>query len=80
MDKSYLSKFKGKKITFKRDDSSPDIKVKFVESFEDYKIKVSNDRSFITSDIVKYKIDESFYDVKLKKVQSFEDFQVYFEN
>ncbi len=79
MDKSYLSKFKGKKITFKRDDSSPDIKVKFVESFEDYKIKEVGDRSFISSEVIKYKIDESFYDVKLKRVTSFEDFQIYYE-
>ena len=79
MDKAYLSKFKGKKITFKRDNSFPDIKVKFVDSFEDYKIKESADRSFISSDIVKYKIDESFYDVKLKRVTSFEDFQIYYE-
>lgn len=79
MDKSYLAKFKGKKITFKRDDSFPDIKVKFVDSFEDYKVKVSSDRSFITSDVVKYKVDESFYDVKIKKVTGFEDFQIYFE-
>lgn len=79
MDKSVLTKYKGKKITFKRDDSFPDIKVKFVESFEDYKVKVSSDRSFITSDVVKYKIVESFCDVKLKKVTSFEDFQIYFE-
>lgn len=79
MTKSDLAKFKGKKITFKRDDSSPDIKVKFVDSFEDYKIKESGDRSFISSDIVKYKIDDSFYDVKLKKVTSFEDFTIYFE-
>ena len=79
MTKQDLSKFKGKKITFRRDDSSPDIKVKFVDSFEDYKIKVSPDRSFISSEVIKYKEDNSFEDVKLKKVTSFEDFTVYFE-
>jgi hypothetical protein len=79
MRKEDLSRFKGKKITFKQDNSFPDIKVKFVDSFPDYKIKVASDRSFATSDVIKYKEDSSFPDVKLQRVTSFEDFQIWFE-
>ena len=61
------------------DNSFPDIKVKFVDNFPDYKIKVASDRSFIASDVIKYKEDNSFPDVKLQRVTSFEDFQIWFE-
>ncbi len=81
MRKDDLAKYKGKKIVFKRDNSFPDIKIKFVDSFPDYKIKAASDKSFaVSSVIIKYKEDSSFPDVKLQKVTSFQDFEIYFES
>lgn len=79
MNKDDLSKLKGKKVTFKQDNSFPDIKVKFVDNWEDFKVKVSDNKTFISSEIIKYKEDNSFPDVKLKKVTNWEDFEIYFE-
>ena len=38
--KSYLAQFKGQKVTFKVVTSFPDLKVQFVDSFGDYKVKI----------------------------------------
>ncbi|MCQ2193359.1 MAG: hypothetical protein MJZ28_00255 [Paludibacteraceae bacterium] len=79
MRKEDLSKFKGKKVTFKKVSSFPDIKIQFVTSFPDYKIKAADSKSFAVSDVIKYQEVTSFPDVKLQKVTSFEDIQIYFE-
>lgn len=75
--KSYLGSFKGQKVIFKEVKSNPDLKVQFVESFPDYKVKVSNSASFSKATI-KIQIVKSFPDVKIKKVSSFGDLEVYF--
>lgn len=77
MGKSYLDSFKGQKVTFKEVKSSPDLKVQYVESFPDYKVKVSSSPSFSKATI-KIQLVNSFPDVKLKKVTSFGDLEVYF--
>ena len=76
--KSYLAKMRGKKVRFIIVNSGADLKVQFVSSFGDYKVKVSNNSSF-ASETIKIKIVDSFADVKLQKVTSFEDFEAYFD-
>ena len=44
--KGYLASFKGQKVIFKVVNSFPDLKVQFVDSFGDYKVKISDIRSF----------------------------------
>lgn len=44
--KSYLAKMRGKKVRFIIVNSGADLKVQFVSSFGDYKVKVSNNSSF----------------------------------
>lgn len=75
-NKNYLAQFKGQKITFKVVNSCPDLKVKFVDSFADYQVKVSNSSSFSRA-TVKIQIVTSFPDVTIKKVTSFGDFEAY---
>lgn len=77
LGKGYLATLKGKKVTFKVVNSSPDLKVKFVDCFADYKVKVSNSSSF-SKDTIRIQVVTSFPDVKLKKVTSFGDFEAYF--
>ena len=67
--KSYLAKMRGKKVRFIIVNSGADLKVQFVSSFGDYKVKVSNNSSF-ASETIKIKIVDSFADVKLQKVTS----------
>lgn len=74
--KSYLAQFKGQKVTFKVVTSFPDLKVQFVDSFGDYKVKMSNSSSFSKATI-KIQIVTSFPDVKLQKVSSFGDFEAF---
>ncbi len=76
--KGYLATLKGKKVKFKVVNSFPDLKVQFVASFGDYKVKVSNNSSF-ANETIKIQVVNSFPDVKLQKVTSFGDFEAYFE-
>ena len=64
-------------IYFKVVNSFPDLKVQFVDSFADYKVKVSNSPSF-SKETIKIQIVTSFPGVKLQKVTSFGDFEAYF--
>ena len=75
--KSYLARLRVKKVRFIIVSSGADLKVQFVNSFGDYKVKVSNSSAF-ASDTIKIKIVDSFADVKLQKVTSFGDFEAYF--
>ena len=76
--KGYLAMFKGKKVVFKVVNSFPDLKVQFVSSFGDYKVKISESKSFATKTI-KIQVVTSFPDVKLQKVNAFGDFEVYMD-
>ncbi len=76
--KSYLAQFKGKKVTFKVVTSFPDLKVQFVDSFGDYKVKMASN-SLFSKETVEVRIVTSFPDVKLQKVSSFSDFEVYLD-
>ena len=46
LGKGYLATLKNHKVNFKVVSSFPDLKVQFVDSFTDYKVKVSNSSSF----------------------------------
>ena len=46
LGRGYLATLKGKKVTFKVVNSFPDLKVQFVDSFGDYKVKVATNNSF----------------------------------
>ena len=76
--KDQLAKYKGKKITFRKVTSFPDLKVQFVDSFGDYEYKEASNGSF-SDEIIKIQVVTSFPDVKLKKVSAFGDFEIYFE-
>ena len=78
LGKGYLATLKSKKVTFKVVKSCPDLKVQFVDSFADYKVKVSNSKSF-SKETIKIQVVTSFPDVKLQKVTSFGDFEAYFD-
>ncbi|MCR5118670.1 MAG: hypothetical protein K6B44_03500 [Lachnospiraceae bacterium] len=78
-DKSFFESVKGKKIIFKEVTAFPDIKIQYVDSFGDFKIKIADSRSFATGDIIKVQFVTSFPDVKLQKVSSFPDFEVYMD-
>ena len=70
--KNYLDKFKGKKVTFQIVDEFPNLYVKFVDVFGDYKVK--RDPSPLWSEeTIKIQIDERFPDVKLQLVGGGED-------
>lgn len=77
LGKGYLATLKNQKVTFKVVNSFPDLKVQFVDSFADYKVKVSNSSSF-SKETIKIQVVTSFPDVKLQKVTSFGDFEAYF--
>ena len=79
LGKGYLATLKGKKVTFKVVNSSPDLKVQFVDRFADYKVKISNNRSFFNNETIKIQVVTSSPDVKLQKVTSFGDFEAYFD-
>lgn len=76
--KGYLAIFKGQKVIFKVVKSFPDLKVQFVNSFGDYKVKISDSRSF-AKETIKIQIVTSFPDVKLQRVSSFGDFEAYMD-
>lgn len=78
LGKGYLATVKGKKVTFKVVNSFPDLKVQFVDHFGDYKVKVSDSKSF-SKETIKIQIVTSFPDVILEKVKSFGDFEAYIE-
>ena len=78
LGKGYLATIRNKKVTFKVVNYSPDLKVQFVNSCPDYKVKVSSSRSFST-ETIKIQVVSSSPDVKLQKVTSFGDFEAYFE-
>lgn len=76
--KEQLAKYKGRKITFRKVTSFPDLKVQFVDSFPDFEYKEASSSAF-SSEIIKIQEVTSFPDVKLKKVSAFGDFEIYFE-
>lgn len=76
--KNYLAQFKGKKVTFKVVTSFPDLKVQFVDSFGDYKVKIASNNSF-SKETIKIQIVTSFPNVKLQKLSSFGDFENYLD-
>lgn len=78
MNKGYLAIFKGKKVRFRVVDRSPDLKVQFVNYGADYKVKVSNSRSF-SDEVIKIQVVDRCPDVKLQRVTSFGDFDAFFE-
>ncbi|PHI10491.1 hypothetical protein KSU03_00885 [Fusobacterium polymorphum] len=78
LSKGYFATLKGKKVTFKVVNSFPDIKVQFVEAFGDYKVQVSNSKSF-SKETIKIQVVTSFPDVKLQKVKAFRDFEIFVE-
>ena len=49
-----------------------------MDSFGDYKVKISDSRSF-AKETIKIQVVTSFPDVKLQKVKSFGDFEAYME-
>ncbi|MDY5439835.1 MAG: hypothetical protein SPG06_03560 [Eubacteriales bacterium] len=74
--KGYLAIFKGKKVTFQVVNYNEDLKVRFVDFGEDYKVKPSQYKSFST--VIKIKIVNYGEDVKLRKVDWAGDFEAYF--
>ena len=78
LSKGYFATLKGKKVTFKVVNSFPDIKVQFVEAFGDYKVQVSNSKSF-SKETIKIQIVNSFPDVKFQKTNSHADFEAFIE-
>lgn len=78
-DKSFFKSVKGKKIIFKEVTAFPDVKIQYVNSFGDFKIKIADSRSFATGDAIKVQFVTSFPDIKLQKVSAFPDFEVYEE-
>ena len=76
--KGYLAIFKGKKVIFKVVNSYPDLKVQFVDNYGDYKVKISDSRSF-AKETIKIQIVTSHPDVKLQRVSSFGDFEAYMD-
>lgn len=76
MNKTQLSQYKGKKVTFKVVDSFPDLKVQFVSCFGDYRVQLESNNSF-SATIIKIKIVNSFPDVRLQQVSSCGDFKAY---
>ena len=78
-DKNYLTRFKGQKVVFRKLTSFPDLKIQFVDSFGDYKVKITDSKAFANSEIVKVQEVTSFPDVKLQKVNAFGDFELFIE-
>lgn len=78
LSKNYFKTLKGKKVTFKVVNHFGDIKVKFDDTFADYKVKIVNSDSF-SDEIIKVEIVEHFPDVILRKVSWNEDFEVYID-
>lgn len=65
-------------MTFKVVTSFPDLKVQFVDSFGDYKVKIASNNSF-SKETIKIQIVTSFPNVKLQKLSSFGDFETYLD-
>ena len=78
LGKGYLSTVKGKKVIFKVVNSSPDLKVQFVEGYADYKVKIANNRAF-AKETIRIQVVNYGADVKLRKVTAFADFEAYIE-
>ena len=78
-DKSFFENMKGKKIVFKEVSSFPDLKLQFVDSFGDFKVRIAGDKNFATGEVIKVQFVTSFPDVKLQKVTAFPDFEVFFD-
>ena len=78
LGKGYLATVKGKKITFKVVNYSPDLRVQFVNYSADYKVKVATSKSFST-ETIKIQVVDYSPDVKLQKVTYSGDFEAYFE-
>ena len=79
IDKAFFESMKGKKLLFKEVTAFPDIKIQYVDSFGDFKVKIVDSKSFAHGDPVKVQYVTSFPDVKLQKVTSFPDFEIYNE-
>ena len=78
-DKSFFENMKGKKIVFKEVSSFPDLKLQFVDSFGDFKVRLADDKNFAAGDAIKVQFVTSFPDVKLQKVTAFPDFEVFID-
>lgn len=76
MRKEDLLTLKGQKVAFKVVSGGQDLKVKFTDSFPDYKVKLASSKSF-AKETIKIKIVDNGADVKLKKVTSFGDFEAF---
>ena len=63
--KSFFESMKGKKIVFKEVSSFPDVKIQFVDSFGDFKVKIADSKSFASGDPIKVQYVTSFPDIKL---------------
>lgn len=79
IDKAFFESMKGKKLVFKEVTAFPDIKLQYVDSFGDFKVKIADSKSFASGDVIKVQYVTSFPDVKLQKVTSFPDFEIYNE-
>ncbi len=55
------------------------LKIQYVDSFGDFKVKIADSKSFATGEIIKVQFVTSFPDIKLQKVTSFPDFEIYME-
>lgn len=78
-DKAFFESMKGKKLVFKEVTSFPDVKLQFVDSFGDLKVKIADNRNFAAGDPIKVQFVTSFPDVKLQKVTAFPDLEVFIE-
>ena len=58
--KSFFESMKGKKIIFKEVTSFPDLKIQYVDSFGDFKVKIADSKSFATGEIIKVQFVTSF--------------------
>ncbi len=77
--RSFFEGMKGKKIVFKEVTAFPDVKIQYVDSFGDFKVKMADNRSFATGNVIKVQVVSAFPDVKLQRVSSFPDFEIYME-
>lgn len=78
LSKGYFATLKGKKVRFQVVSYNGDIKVQFVNSYPDFKVKVASSPSFAT-ETIRIQVVDHFPDVKLQKVTSFGDFEAYFQ-
>lgn len=76
LSKSYFSALKGEKVTLVIVKEGGDIKVEFVDHFEDFKVKTM-DSPYESTKVIKIEVVDHWGDVKLKKVDHWEDFEAY---